>query len=211
MRRCTIIFVNQLYHGIYPSDMRNLWSTMICTCFVLKKAYDKVLREFMAKKGMSSILVQSKIYIMKYNLVLGYVKEQPKISRSLFVYIKVLLRVLLSLQRSQIRIRPILGEILWCMVLANDIVLVDEIIDVSNAKLKIMRLALESKGFKLSRSKTKHMECCFGTDNHNKAYGMLCIQLGELGIFFPLHSLPNCNKVLAQLFIPCKMESHDLS
>ena len=45
--------------------------------------------------------------------------------------------------------------------------LVDESIDVSNAKLKIMRLALESKGFKL-RSKTKHVECRFGTNNRSE-------------------------------------------
>ncbi|KAI8559998.1 hypothetical protein RHMOL_Rhmol04G0220700 [Rhododendron molle] len=50
----------------------------------------------------------------------------------------------------------------WCMMFANDIVLVDETARGVNMKLEIWREALESKGFRISRSKTEYMMCKFG-------------------------------------------------
>ena len=47
------------------------------------------------------------------------------------------------------------------MLFANDIVLVNESRDGVNAKLKRRREALESKGFKISRTKTEYMDCNF--------------------------------------------------
>lgn len=44
---------------------------------------------------------------------------------------------------------------------ADDIVSVDETIRGVNAKLKAWREALESKGFRISRSKMECMECKF--------------------------------------------------
>ena len=41
----------------------------------------------------------------------------------------------------------ILEEVLWCMLFADDIVLVNEIISGINAKLKIWWDIVESKGF----------------------------------------------------------------
>jgi len=52
-------------------------------------------------------------------------------------------------------------EISWCILFADDIVLVDEIRDGVNAKLELWRQTLESRGFRLSRAKTKYMECKF--------------------------------------------------
>ena len=43
----------------------------------------------------------------------------------------------------------------------NDIVLVDETRAGVNAKLELWRQTLESRGFRLSRAKTKYMECKF--------------------------------------------------
>ena len=47
------------------------------------------------------------------------------------------------------------------MLFADDIVLVDETRAEINAKLKLWRQTLESRGFTLSRAKTEYMECKF--------------------------------------------------
>ncbi|KAJ7971514.1 Retrovirus-related Pol polyprotein LINE-1 [Quillaja saponaria] len=49
----------------------------------------------------------------------------------------------------------------WCMLFADDIVLIDETREGLNSKLGMWRNALESKGLRLSRTKTKYMECNF--------------------------------------------------
>uniref|UniRef100_A0A1S4C651 Reverse transcriptase Ty1/copia-type domain-containing protein n=1 Tax=Nicotiana tabacum TaxID=4097 RepID=A0A1S4C651_TOBAC len=53
------------------------------------------------------------------------------------------------------------GEVSWCMIFVNDIVLIDETRSVVNARLEVWRQTLESKGFKLSRTKTEYLECKF--------------------------------------------------
>ena len=53
-------------------------------------------------------------------------------------------------------------EVPSCMLFVDDIVLVDESRDDVNTKLERWREALESKGFKISRTKTKYMDCKFG-------------------------------------------------
>ncbi|XP_070008570.1 uncharacterized protein [Nicotiana sylvestris] len=53
------------------------------------------------------------------------------------------------------------GEVPWCMLFADDIVLIDETRDDVNTQLEIWRQNLESKGFKLSRTKTEYLECKF--------------------------------------------------
>ena len=49
------------------------------------------------------------------------------------------------------------------MLFADDVVLVDESRTRVNQKLELWRETLESKGFRLSRTKTKYMRCDFGT------------------------------------------------
>ena len=49
----------------------------------------------------------------------------------------------------------------WCMLFADDVVLIDESKVGLNAKLELWRDALESKGFKISRTKTECMEFNF--------------------------------------------------
>ena len=58
--------------------------------------------------------------------------------------------------------RPIQEEVPWCMLFADDIVLVDETRMRVNAKLEQWRQRLEFRGFKLSRNKTEYLECRFG-------------------------------------------------
>ncbi|XP_070050175.1 uncharacterized protein [Nicotiana tomentosiformis] len=53
------------------------------------------------------------------------------------------------------------GEVPWCMLFGDDIVLIDETRDGVNERLEVWRQTLESKGFKLSRTKTKYLECKF--------------------------------------------------
>ncbi|KAF3613028.1 hypothetical protein FXO38_36484 [Capsicum annuum] len=57
------------------------------------------------------------------------------------------------------------GEVPWYMLFADDMVLIDETRGGFNDKLDIWRLILESKGFRLSRTKTEYLECKFNEES----------------------------------------------
>ena len=57
--------------------------------------------------------------------------------------------------------RYIQGEISWCMLFADDVVLVDESRAGVNRRLELWRRTLESKEFRHSRTKTEYMMCDF--------------------------------------------------
>jgi hypothetical protein len=57
--------------------------------------------------------------------------------------------------------KNIQGGIPWCMLFADDVVLMDTSITGVDQKLELWRQTLESKGFMLSRSKTEYMKCDF--------------------------------------------------
>ena len=57
--------------------------------------------------------------------------------------------------------RSIWKTVPWCMLFADDIVLVVETKEETNSKLEEWREALESKGLRISRTKTKHLRCNF--------------------------------------------------
>ena len=57
--------------------------------------------------------------------------------------------------------REIQDKVPWCMFFADDIVLVDESRSGVNHKLELWRQTLESKGFRLSKTKTEYMQCTF--------------------------------------------------
>jgi hypothetical protein len=57
--------------------------------------------------------------------------------------------------------RDIQGDIPWCMLFTNDVVLVDENRMSVDQKLELWRQTLEAKSFRLSRSKTEYMKCDF--------------------------------------------------
>ena len=63
--------------------------------------------------------------------------------------------------------RHMQDEVPWCMLFADDIVLVAETKVKVNAKLELWRESLESKGLKISKNKTEYMEC-----NFSKTQGM---------------------------------------
>src|SRR6185437_14389323 len=62
--------------------------------------------------------------------------------------------------------RDIQGDIPWCMLFADDVVLVDESRIGVNMMLELWRRTLESKGIRLSRTKTKYMMCDFSATRH---------------------------------------------
>jgi hypothetical protein len=57
--------------------------------------------------------------------------------------------------------RDIQGGIPWCMLFADDVVLVDESMTGVDQKLELWRRTLEAKGFRFSRSKMEYMKCEF--------------------------------------------------
>ena len=63
-------------------------------------------------------------------------------------------------------------DIPWCMLFADDIVLIDETQEGVNAKLNLWREVLESKGLRLSRSKTEYMECKFSANGGQNELGV---------------------------------------
>ena len=58
--------------------------------------------------------------------------------------------------------RNIQGDILWCVLFADDVVLVDKSQTGVNRKLELWRQTFESKGFRLSITKIEYMRCDFG-------------------------------------------------
>jgi hypothetical protein len=67
--------------------------------------------------------------------------------------------------------RDIQGGIPWCMLFADDVVLVDESRTGVDQKLELWRPTLEAKGFRLSRSKTEYIKCDFSATTQEE--GML--------------------------------------
>jgi len=57
--------------------------------------------------------------------------------------------------------REIHDEVPWCMLFDDDIILIDETRDGPNDKLDKWRHTLESRGFRLNRSKIKYLRCGF--------------------------------------------------
>ena len=57
--------------------------------------------------------------------------------------------------------KGIQDELPWCMLFADDIVLIDETREAVNGKLERWRHCLKSRGFRVSRSKIEYLHCCF--------------------------------------------------
>ncbi|KAH0469003.1 hypothetical protein IEQ34_002235 [Dendrobium chrysotoxum] len=60
--------------------------------------------------------------------------------------------------------RHLQEDVPWCMLFADDILLIDKTREGVEGKLELWRSTLESKGFRLSRSKTEYMECNFSSN-----------------------------------------------
>ncbi|XP_071689142.1 uncharacterized protein [Rutidosis leptorrhynchoides] len=65
----------------------------------------------------------------------------------------------------------------WCLILADDIVLVSESKEELNRRLEQWRVALESNGLQISRQKTEYLRCDFSTDDDEQDDGVnICIR-----------------------------------
>nr|XP_016489185.1 PREDICTED: uncharacterized protein LOC107809107 [Nicotiana tabacum] len=56
------------------------------------------------------------------------------------------------------------GEVPWCILFSDDIVLIDESRAGVKKRLEVWRQTFESKGFKLTRTKTEYLKCKFSAD-----------------------------------------------
>ncbi|XP_070045866.1 uncharacterized protein [Nicotiana tomentosiformis] len=61
---------------------------------------------------------------------------------------------------------PHSGEVSWCILFTDDIVFIDETRCGVNDRLELWKQTLESKGFKLSRTKTDYLGCKFSVGTH---------------------------------------------
>ena len=136
----------------------------------LEKAYDKVPRDVLWWAMMKKGIPRRYIDLVKdmYRDVSTTVRTCGGLTKDFPITIglhqgSALSPFLFALVIDEVT-RSIQDEIPWCMLFADDIVLVDETKDGVNAKLEQWRQRLESRGFKLSRSKTEYMECRFGTE-----------------------------------------------
>jgi len=88
--------------------------------------------------------------------------------------------------------RGIQDELPWCMLFADDIILIDETRVVVNTKLERWRDTLEAKGFRLSRSKTEYLHCHFsaseGVANEVAIDGAVILRVEKVQIFRFNHS-----------------------
>jgi Reverse transcriptase (RNA-dependent DNA polymerase) len=62
-------------------------------------------------------------------------------------------------------INNIQGDISWCILFADDVVLIVESRIEVDHKLELWRETLESKGFRLNKTKTEYMRCQFSEHN----------------------------------------------
>jgi hypothetical protein len=73
--------------------------------------------------------------------------------------------------------RDIQGGIPWCMLFADDVVLVDESRTGVDQKLELWRRILEAKGFRLSRYKMEYMKCDFSATRQEEGDVRLDVQV----------------------------------
>jgi Reverse transcriptase (RNA-dependent DNA polymerase) len=137
----------------------------------LEKAYDKISRNIMLW-ALKRKLVPTKYVTLindMYTNVVTCVRSCDDESDTFHIKIGLYQASTLSpyffiLVMNEI-IKDIQGDIPWCMLFADDVVLIDESRIGVNQKLELWRQTLESKSFRLSRTKTEYMRCQFSGKN----------------------------------------------
>jgi hypothetical protein len=133
----------------------------------VEKAYDKVSRNDMWWALQKHKVSSKYITLIKdmYNNVMTSVRTSDGDTNDFSINIglhqgSALSSYLFALVMDEVT-RDIQGGILWCMLFADDVVLVDGSRMGIDQKLELWRRTLEVKGFRLSRSKTEYMTCDF--------------------------------------------------
>src|SRR6185437_5732162 len=135
----------------------------------LEKVYDKILRNVMWWALDRHKVPTKYVALIKdmYNNVMTRVRRNDGDTSDFPINIELhqgsaLSPYLFALVMDEVT-RDIQGDIPWCMLFADDVVLVDESQARVNRKLELWQQTLESKGFRISRTKTEYMRCDFVT------------------------------------------------
>jgi hypothetical protein len=133
----------------------------------LEKAYDKVPRNVMWWALQKHKVSSKYITLIKdmYDSVVTSVRTSDGDTNDFPINIglhqgSALSPYLFALVMDEVT-RDIQGGIPWCLLFADDVVLVDESRTGVDQKLELWRQTLEAKGFRLSRSKMEYIKCDF--------------------------------------------------
>ena len=131
----------------------------------MEKAYDRVPRELLwevlRKKGVAEQYVE--VVRNMYRNCKTCMKMASGMSNSFSVQIGVhqgsaLSPYLFSLVLDEI-LKGAIKDVPWCILFADDMVVIADTAEEVNEMLEKVREALEEKGLKVIRAKTEYMEC----------------------------------------------------
>ena len=141
----------------------------------LEKAYDRVPREVLWRclqaKGLSETYIQiiQDMYEGNRTIVKTPGGDTEGLPISIGLHRGSALSPFLFVLVMDELTRHIQEDVPWCMLFADDIVLVDESRQGINKKLELWRDTLEPKGLRISRNKTEYVHCRFSTTNTGEA------------------------------------------